>query len=70
MPSHFQEIMMILQMKRVWKSKPKSCRHYGGNMKRSKSIVERNFCHEKEEKMFLGKRGNGLSMEMVHVLTK
>jgi hypothetical protein len=62
--------MMILQMKGAWKSKPKSGRQYGRNMKRSKSMVERSFCHEKEEKMCLGKSRNGLSMEMVFVLTK
>jgi hypothetical protein len=70
MSSPSQEIMMILQMKGVWKSKPKSCRRYGGNMKRSKSMAERSFCLEKEEKMCFGKSRNGLSMEMTLVLTK
>ena len=57
-------------MKGAWKSKPKSCRWYGGNMKRSKSMAERSFCLEKEEKMCLGNRRNGLSMEMTLILTK
>jgi hypothetical protein len=70
MSSSSQEIMMILQMKGAWKSKPKSGRQYSRNMKRSKSMVKRNCCHEKEEKMCLEKSKNGLPMEMVFVLTK
>jgi hypothetical protein len=62
--------MMILQMKGAWKNKPKSCRRYGENMKRSKSMAERSFCLEKEEKICLRKSRNDLSMEMTLVLTK
>ena len=57
-------------MKEAWKSKLKSCRQYGGNMKKGKNMVERSFYFEKEEKMCLGKRRNGLSMEMAFVITK
>jgi hypothetical protein len=38
-------------------------------MKRSKSMAERSFCFEKEEKMCLRNNRNGLSMEMALVLT-
>jgi hypothetical protein len=70
MSSPSQEIMMVLQIKEAWKSKPKSCGQYGGNMKMSKSMVKRSFCLEKEENMCLGKSKNCLSMEMALVLTK